>query len=426
MKKKKLRKAVLSFLVMLMCFSFLSVASAETVSNVANNASYHSLRTFGAGLYDSVANKTFIAYSGPEMDVYVKSYNHSTNAWETGIKIYDWNDSSQWAYHDYPTMVLLPDGKLAIFIFDHTTAAYMIKAPNAHSISGTWTRTQISSDLNAYPMPIVSASTVYLFYSRNDDVAYPYRTYRYIKSTDNGNTWSAPITVIDSGKTSDKYNEVYAHGVYEKNGKIYISWQLSGGPEGHNKASKDLYLAYLDTSTGTMHNVNGTSMGNVVNAGDMASCRVVSAMPISSNKFPISISQPSIADNGTVVIGFGRRYDNGTNKIEFGKFVNGAWSFSTVTTGTTSFKDMVKSGPDDFEVLYVNGNNIENRITTNMGSTWSTLYTLGIPYISNADSVVYANFIENRNTIRVVAGTINIAERQRDYTGKWGIFAIKQ
>ncbi|WP_310190178.1 BNR-4 repeat-containing protein [Bacillus sp. 3255] len=421
-----MKKTIFSFLLaIVMSVSFVSIASAESVSNIASNGSYHNVKTFGAGLYDSVANKTFITYSGPEMDVYVKAYNHLTNVWESAIKVYDWNDSSTWAYHDYPTMVLLPDGKLALFIFDHTTAAYMIKAPNTHSLSGTWTRTVVSNDLNAYPMPVVSGNDIYLFYSRNDDVSYPYRTYRYIKSSDNGTTWSIPSLVIDSGKTSDKYNEVYAHGVYLKDGKIYISWQLSGGPEGHNKASKDLYLAYLDTETATMHNVAGSSVGNVVNAADMDSCKVVTATPISSNKFPISVSQPSIADDGTVVIGFGRTYDNGTKKIELGKFVSGAWSFSTVTTGTTNFKDMVKSGSDDFEVLYINGTNIDNRKTTDMGSSWSTLYTLGIPYISNADSVNYANFIENRNSIRVIAGTINVAERQTDYTGKWGIFAIK-
>lgn len=176
---KKCLRVLLTSLIMF--FSFVSVGLAESISNIASNASYHSVRTFGSGLYDSAANKTFITYSGPEMDVYVKAFNHSTNSWESGVKVYDWNDSSTWAYHNYSTMVLMPDGKLALFVFDHTASAYMIKAPNTHSISGTWNRMQISTDKNAYPMPVVSGNTVYLFYSKNDDVSYPYRTYRYIK-----------------------------------------------------------------------------------------------------------------------------------------------------------------------------------------------------------------------------------------------------
>ncbi len=401
---------------------------AENASIVAGNTSYHCRRPFGTGLYDSTVNKTFITYSGAEMDVYVKAFNHATNSWEPGIKVYDWNDSSQFAYHDYTTMAMLPDGKIGLFICDHTQAAYLIKAPTPHSLSGTWTRTRISNDLNCYAMPIVVGSDTYFFYSRNDDLSWPYRTYRYIKSSDSGSSWTAPQTVINSGKNIDRFDEVYAFGVYEKNGKIYITWTMAGGT-GHNGLSRNLYVAYFDTADNTMHNVSGTHLGNTVNGGyDLDSCLVLNSQPNSSgsgysDKHPIQNSQVSVSDYGQVFIGYGNHSVN--PNVSIAKFVDGIWQFRTVESGTASFSDMVKCGDDDFEVLYVAQGLVKNKKTTDGGNTWSQLYSLAIPFgSSNADSVTYINFIENRSSISAVGGTINYAERQLDYTGKWPIFAI--
>ncbi|TYP74827.1 BNR-4 repeat-containing protein [Paenibacillus methanolicus] len=411
-------------------------AAGESIAAIESNASYHSRRTFGIGLYDGVANKTFIAYSGPEMDVYVKAYNHASQSWEAAVKVYDWNDSSQFAYHDYPTMVLLPDGKLGIFALDHAVSAYLIKAPTAHSLSGTWTRTQISTDKNTYPMPIVSGQSVYLFYSRNDDLTHPYRTYRYTKSTDNGATWSAPVTAIDSGKTADKFSEVYAYGVAEKDGKIYVTWSMAGGAGGHNQASRHLYLAYLDTATGQMHNAGGQSMGSVVNEPDLAACLVVSAEPDTASanygaRHPISNSAPSVTKDGKVVVAYGQQNADGTSAIRLAAFASGAWTVRTADAAAGGFTDVVKAGAgtNEFEVLYASadGDSLVSKKTTDLGASWTSLYTLAVPFgPGNADSIVYANYIEQRQGIRVVGATINVAERQTDYTGKWNVFAIKQ
>ncbi|MBB3111524.1 hypothetical protein FHS18_003592 [Paenibacillus phyllosphaerae] len=431
------RKFILTVLCMLSLVSAVSVASAESISTIESNASYHARRSFGTGLYDSTANKTFVTYSGPQMDVYVKAYNHATASWEPAVKVYDWDDSSTYAYHDYPTMVLLPDGKLGIFINNHATAAYLIKAPNTHSISGTWVRTQISSDLNAYPMPVISGSTIYYFYSKNNDQSYPYRTYRYIKSTDSGATWSSPLTVIDTQKTNGQFDEVYAYGVAEKNGKIYITWSMSGGSGGHDHSSRHLYLAYLNTTDGAMYNVAGTTAGNVINTSDLASCLVTEAQPLTTSsvyndRHPISNSAPSVAGDGTVVVGFGQQNTDGsgTKTIKLASFLNGAWSFQTVDTAASGFMDLVKSGSgaQQFDILYSasQATVLVSKQTTNLGSSWTNLYTFNVPFSSNADTMVYANFIENRQTVRVVGGTINTSERQTDYTGKWNLFAVHQ
>lgn len=431
----KLCRGLVALSLTLLCLlSVVSVVNAASISTIASNTTYHALRSFGSAIYDSAANRTFVTYSGPEMDVYVRAYNHTSNSWETAAKVYDWNDSSTYAYHDYPTMVLLPDGKLGIFIVDHTTAAYLIKAPNTHSLAGTWTRTKISDDKNAYPMPIVSGNTVYLFYSKNDDVSYPYRTYRYIKSTNSGATWSSPVTVIDSGKTADRFNEVYAFGVVEKGGKIYITWRMSGGGGGHNHASRNLYLAYLNTANGAMYNAGGTSMGNVVNTSDLSSCLVVSAAPDTTStnpheRHPISNPVPALTSDNKVVVGFGQ-YVNGNRTIKLASYDSGTWTVQTADSSASSFMDLAKSGTgtNEFEIMYLaqGGNSVISKRTTNLGSSWTTLYNLSVPYASNADTTIYVNYVENRSTIHAIGATINNAERQTDYTGKWNVFAIRQ
>lgn len=431
-------KNVGAFLVAMLCSVVLLVsasspaAAAASAGVIESNASYHARRTFGTGLYDPVSNKTYVTYSGPVMDVYVKAFDHGANAWEPAVRIKVWNDSISSAYHDYTTMVKLPDGKLGIFIFNHANSAYLLKAPYANSISGTWTTTTVSNDRNAYPMPVVSGDDVYLFYSRNDDSSYPYRTYRMIKSGDSGQTWSAPATIIDTGKTADKFNEVYAFGVYEKWGRIYITWTMAGGPGGHNAEARNLYLAYLDTSDSTMRNAAGLNLKNTVNFGaDLDSCLVAESLPSSAStdyfaKHPIQNSQPSVDDDGTIYVGYGDEAVNGSG-IKLARFANGAWTISTVDSATSRFMDMVKTGPHKFEMLYTSRDfsSILGKQTDNGGVSWYAKYAYVTPFGgSNADRVFYINFIEGRSTISAVGATINYAQRQLDYTGKWTVFAL--
>lgn len=426
------RRLTVCMLVIIMMAGNAGYAAAVSLSQIEGNGAYHARRSFGAGLYDSVSNKTFINYSGPQMDVYVKAYNHSTSSWEPAVKVADWNDSSTYAYHDYGTMVMLPDGKLGIMIFNHSSAAYLLKAPNAHSMDGVWTKTQINADKTANPMPAVVGNTVYLLYSKNDNQSYPYRTYRMTKSTDSGATWSTSVSIIDSGKTADKFNEVYSNGVYIHGDKIYMTWSMAGGPGGHNHSSRHLYVAYLNTADGNMYSASGTNLGAKVDNAELADCLVYDALPVTSSsdygtRHPVQQADVAVADDGTVVVAFGEQENAGGQTVRFGKLVSGVWSYSTLQTGTRNYRDLAKTGPDDFEVLYLSNDytQLVSTATANLGSTWSEQYNLAIPLApSNADFPVYANFIENRQNIQAIIGAVNLAQRNTDYTGKWPIIAV--
>jgi len=129
----------------------------------------------------------------------------------------------------------MPDGRLAVFRAEHTVAAHMY---SAHSISGTWSSRRISTDRNGYPEPIFLGRTIYPFHGQCTDISYPCRTYRLITSSDSGLTWSAPRTVIDSGRTSDKYGEVYAFGVTQRVSRVYLTWSAHGGPKDRNGGAR--------------------------------------------------------------------------------------------------------------------------------------------------------------------------------------------
>lgn len=405
-----------------------ALAIGETFTKIAGNETYGCRRTFGGGLYDSTANKTWVCWSGPQMDIYVREYNHATNSWGTAVKVADVNTSGSNSYHNYPVMEILPDGKLAIFYAIHSNNLHMVKAPNVRSISGTWTNTVISNNANCYPMPIVNGSEIYVFYSRSDDLSWPYRSYRYIKSTDNGSTWTSPVTVIDSGETADKFNEVYAFGICKNSTKLHITWTMAGGPGGHNDKSRNLYHAYFNTTDSKMYNAANTDLGTCIDNAELSSCIAYSAEPSSSYKKPIQYSQPLVQDDSKIVIGF-QHTDSSTGQTnqKFVKYSSGSWTAYTVATNTERFLDITKVGSDDFRFAYMSANKYTLYIekTVDGGATWTSDLSLGVPYDNNADTINSGNFITNgQSNIQMICTTYDYETRDTDYSGVWPVFTI--
>lgn len=425
-------RKLLSLLIVMVQFTMLFATSSGAATNrynsetIAANAVYGCGRSFGGGLYDAASNKTFVTWSGPGMDIYVSEYDHQAESWGQSVKICDLNQTDTYAYHDYPTMVMLPDGKLGVFYANHVNSAYLVKAPNAGSIAGTWTRTQISDDNNAYPMPVVIGSDIYFYYSKNTGTA-TYRTYHYIKSSDNGSTWTSPTTIIDTGKTTDKLNEVYAWGVSEDDGKVYITWSMAGG-SAHNAQTDHLYLAYHDTSAGTMHNVAGTNFGTQVDHGDLGSAVVEYVTKSSSGDYdqthPIKSAGVEVV-NGNVYVGFAE-LESGVKKLKFSKYESGSWNTTTVDTGIYDFRDIVQNSDGSVEMMYTrdNGATLKNVESTNGGTSWTEMNSQAIPTTNGADEARVANFIENRSTVSAVVSTIELATKKTDYSGSWPVFVL--
>ncbi|MEK2494538.1 BNR-4 repeat-containing protein [Kitasatospora purpeofusca] len=409
-----------------------ATAASPSFDVLSTDATFQCRRSFGGGLYDKDSNRTYITYNGPQMDVYVRAYNHATQQWETPVLVKDQNQTGKYDYHNYSTLVMLPNGRLAVFFNKHSVASYMATAPTEHSADGTWTTKQISGDWNDYPMPVVVGDKLYFFYSRNDDVNYPYRSYKVMSSGDNGATWSAASTIIDTGRTADKFNEVYAFGTAVINGKVYISYTLWGGPKGHAKQGKDLYVSVYDPVTGRMSNAAGQDAGNTVNNADLPAHLVKATTPADSGDFydthPVQYSQVWATDSGTVYIGFGEA-QNGRRNVRWGRLnANNAWEFGTVKSDTAQFFDMVKTGTGDFEFLFANEDfTTLSSVALRNGTTLAPVFDLPVNKAgTDADRIDHAVYIENRKSISVMGTMVNYANQTDDYSGKWPVFTVKR
>ena len=215
-------------------------ASELVASRIADNATYGCRRSFGWGIYDATAQRTVVTWNGPGMSICVRAFDHATGSWGEPLIAQTLSFRGTWDYHNYPTLVLAPDGHFLVFYCEHGRAAHLLRSSRPHDIGGTWTRQRIGSDGNCYPHPVVMSDNVYFFYSKTmggNVMTSVHRSYRLIRSTDSGATWSAPVTVIDSDRRDpERYDEVYLHSDARdhERGLIHLGWEMHGGPNGHN------------------------------------------------------------------------------------------------------------------------------------------------------------------------------------------------
>jgi hypothetical protein len=418
-------RAQAAALLLLVAFAQPSQA-APTLDTVTTSSVYGCLRTNGAGVYDATVNKTFVTYSGTNHDIYVKAFDHTVRTWSAAVKVATLNLTHDNAYHDYPILTQLGDGRLAIFRATHTSSMQFYTAPAPRSITGSWSGRTISTDRNTYPEPVVVGNTIHLFYSHNTDLSYPYRTFKMIKSTDNGATWSAPRLIIDSGRTSDKYSEVYAFGVTQRDGRVYLTWSMHGGPKGHNGGGKNIYVAYLDTATGNLFTAGGTSLATVIDPADLDRARVVTTNPLdlpAGKELPEENPVTVPLNDGSLVLGYGV-HTKTSAKIVLSRFAGGAWTSTTVDTSTSLFKDLVATGTSvDFSYATADKKRLLVKSWTPGGASMSK-HDVTVPYSAGADTTFYANFVENRPS-DLVAGTIDYETRKTNHTGRWPVFSIR-
>ena len=125
-------------------------------------------------------------------------------------------------------------------------------SPHASSIEGGWNDRNLEEAQGAaYPVPIVTDNgTIYCFYRMMMKEIYPdnnypgdYRPLGFVKSIDNGETWSRPVKLIDNYPREDHLSEIYTGKLtYQPAGnsvseRIHLAWSISGGgPDSHQHA----------------------------------------------------------------------------------------------------------------------------------------------------------------------------------------------
>lgn len=437
---RTLRSAVTALSAALaLCFA--PQAIAQSTTTITDSGVYDVHRVFGSGLYDSTAGQTFVTFAGPEMDVYVRAYTHSTGTWGSNIRIRNNSYTTASAYHNYPVMVRAPNGRIVVFYFNHNSNLYQLTSPNPNSIAGTWSFKEIGpvDATPGYPTPIVAGSNMYLFYRQT--IGNIYRPLYYIKSADSGATWSAPRVAIDTQDLqSDNLDEVYPDDIGYDNGLVRITWHLAGGP-GHNVQTKNVYFTYFNPSNDTFVSVNNTPLGSSIDASDFAlqtSNRILvrEALPSTGIAQPIPGRLPS------------RPIRNQSNRPLVGyNFVDasGLAGYTAAWNGTSwvnrrlqengvpipgTLGDFQPTTGDAIRVLLIDQTNYVLRLkqTVDGGATWTSVWTLPVAanMINGADRIGYTNALASaEQPVDFLVATFNFAQRQQDYTGTWRIFTVQ-
>ncbi len=185
-------------------------------------------------------------------------------------------------------MVMDRDGHLVIVWTDSPDSLFMARAAEPGTASADWDVKKINDDRPTYPcLTKASNGDMYVFYRRtyygrqtyfppmllfgHTYVRSDYRPLHYIKSADNGETWSTPTAAIDTGgilsnRDPANLNEVYADcprhepshdGVSER---FLFGWTMSGGGfkhYSHNNYHKDAHFAYFHPATARFANAAG-------------------------------------------------------------------------------------------------------------------------------------------------------------------------
>ena len=254
-------------------------------------------RPVAGGVYDAVAHRTFISWGGVHEDNYVQAYDHGTGTWSAPVKVGDGLDDS----HNYPTMVLAPDGHLLVFHNLHNTQLFVARSPKAHSIEGTWTEQVIAvGDGATYPMPFVADNgAVYVFIRetvRDLDHTSPVdlRPMKYVRSTDSGLTWSntAQLTgdkyAIAPTDRPDNMNEIYIGQLrhvsagWGRPERVLIVYTLAGGGvEGHlhDRYHHNIYYTYFTPADLHLHAADGRDLGTRIDDAEQEAYLKVADTP---------------------------------------------------------------------------------------------------------------------------------------------------
>jgi hypothetical protein len=254
-------------------------------------------RPVAGGVYDPVAQQTFISWGGVHEDNYVQAYDHRSRTWSAPLKVGDGADDS----HNYPTMVQAKDGHLLVFHSLHNTQLVVERSAKPHAIDGAWTEQVIAAGVGAtYPMPFVTADGAVFVFIRetvNDlDKTAPvdWRPMKYVRSTDNGLTWTntAALTgdkyAISPTGRPDNMNEIYigqlryVPGRRGRPDRVQIVYTLAGGgAEGHlhDRYHHNIYYTYFTPGDLHFHAADGRDLGTRVDDAEQEAYLKVADTP---------------------------------------------------------------------------------------------------------------------------------------------------
>jgi hypothetical protein len=358
-----------------------------TVTTDSSLLAHDARRAMSVGFFDASVNKTFMCFTGSQMGLMITAFDHDLKRWGALINIPTPDSSSD--FHDYSHLFQSADGHLHLTYSRHNESLWIASSENPNSIEGNWNVREIGSDLKAtYPMPIkASDGTLYIHYRVTlspDD----YRPMKWVKSADNGQTWSAPTSCIDYGNSrADNMNEIYLGQMnYEPDhpfGEGYgTSWTLAGGGptrNNHDDYHKDMYYAFFRVSDAHWLSAAGFDLGiNITDSEAQEHCLVFNSGELGGNRelgevqaIGYGSSAVSLPGSGYPVVVF----TNGkTDSIDVGVWNGTNWDVSTAFADTRGYRDFNRIN-GKLWMLKNTDNGNEREVVEFDGSSWPPVWT---------------------------------------------------
>ncbi len=256
-------------------------ACAEVRPSQTETAPYFAENGFGEGVAvvqhpagEHINGITYISYQGTNEDPYVASYNHSKQEWsgpfKAGTSILGKDPTKKIDSHGKPTMIIDDEGYIHIFYGGHggvkdlhgaNTLGDYHSGENRHAVSQkpyditAWRDLNNITPFGTYNQAVkMDNGDIYLFYRhgahRSDWV--------YQKSSDNGLTFSEPVSFLKSKRREDNIsNDSWYASVSKGVGdEIVIGFDYHycwdrGAPRnnrgGHSTERKNLYFVKFNT-----------------------------------------------------------------------------------------------------------------------------------------------------------------------------------
>ena len=403
---------------------------------IANKLAIKSVRRpVAVGVYDENRNITFVSYMGEKSNPFVQSFNHSNSTWSKAKRVADITKSKYYKNidrHDYPSLLELNNGRLAVFYAVHAKELRLSISAHAASSKGRWKDGVVKeAAFAAYPMPLKTQNgDIYVFYRESSFSLHPGldrddRPLQYIVSTDNAKSWqrssdiSSEEIALGSWHRADNLDEIYVGQIrYQPasgnaNERFHIAWTLSGGGfEGpkHDRYHKDVYYAYFLPGNKHFYSAGDRDLGLSISADEMKYCLVFDSGALDAanpKTVGYSLLLSWVNDSKPLLV-----YEINKNEhiwLGSSTWDGSTWQHSSIPSGN-SIMDLEKLDEDSFALYLGNGKIYSSH---DAGKTWNYATTLKLP---DSKKIAKLALIDNyKDPARlIVSENINDDKAKRD------------
>ncbi|MBD3362530.1 hypothetical protein GF362_02315 [Candidatus Dojkabacteria bacterium] len=228
-----------------------------------------------SGIYDTDSNRTFVVFSNDQKEglsscsPYIMYYDHNLENWSEPHKILD--SPVQPDSHNYPQILKDSMGRLHVLYSMHANHKVIQATSSSTTDITNWEINEINGTNEATYGAAYKAKNGDLYYlfrkTKGNGVINPplsnwYEPEYYLKSTDNGETWTSH-KLIDPGKSEDVWNTVYTKAIhYESDPEgLHITFGIH---QNHNDYFNKHYYIFFNFEDNNIYSASKHNLGSTI------------------------------------------------------------------------------------------------------------------------------------------------------------------